>query len=162
MSRGQSSGRSITFADTDAGGAREQERVGKQIVSAAELLLEKLIVLRGQGSGQVLGLRRKIFVTNQVRLDGTSVSGQVLQQTAEGQRRRPVKPGVIVVPRRYRASLGQACFPPSMVRITLTSRILSGGMRKMSSDRTTISASFPGSRVPFSRSENSAYAPVEV
>ena len=48
--------------------------------------------------------------------------------------------------------------PPTIVVLTLTSRIRSGAIAKMSSDRMTTSASEPGASVPFSASVNSAYA----
>ena len=72
-----------TLADADSSGASEQQRMGRQVVSAAQFLLEKLIVLRRQRSGQIFWLRGKVLATNQAGLDGMSVGGQVLQQTAE-------------------------------------------------------------------------------
>ena len=55
-----------------------------------------------------------------------------------------------------RRQRGQTTRPPAMAVTTLTSRIFSGGMRKMSSLRMTRSASLPGARVPFTSSWNSA------
>ena len=39
------------FADADSGSAGEQERVGSQIISSAQFLLEELIVVGGERSG---------------------------------------------------------------------------------------------------------------
>ena len=51
-------------------------------------------------------------------------------------------------------ALGSGCsqtvFPPTMVRQTLTSRIFSAAIEKMSSLSRTMSASFPGVIEPFS------------
>src|SRR6266550_5181937 len=64
-------------------------------------------------------------------------------------------PGAILVPNRRNhfespAVESQVIFPPTMVFRTLTSRILTGSMEKMSSLSRTISASLPGVTDPFS------------
>jgi hypothetical protein len=43
------------FADADAGGARQQEGIGGQVVGAAQFLLQELIVSWRQGFGQIVG-----------------------------------------------------------------------------------------------------------
>src|SRR5438876_11036446 len=71
------------FADADSGGAREQERVGGQVIGAAQFLLQELIVLRGKRSGQVVRWRRKVLATDEIGSKGVAVGGQILQQAAE-------------------------------------------------------------------------------
>jgi hypothetical protein len=43
------------FTDADSSGAREQERMGRQVVGPAQLIAEKLIVPWRERSGQMLG-----------------------------------------------------------------------------------------------------------
>ena len=55
------------FADADAGGADEQERIRRQIID----------------SPQLVRLRREVFAPDEARLNGMAVDGEVVQQTSE-------------------------------------------------------------------------------
>jgi hypothetical protein len=57
--------------------------MGRQIVGAAQFLLDTRIVFRRHRSGQIFRLGRKVLATSQAGLDRLSVGGLVLQQTAE-------------------------------------------------------------------------------
>jgi hypothetical protein len=69
------------FAEADAGGAHEQERITEQIVGSAQFLLQALIVLEGQRPWPIMGSGREILTTNKVRTEGMSLGGQILQQS---------------------------------------------------------------------------------
>jgi len=56
-----------TFADTQAGIAEQQEDISAQIVAAAELLLQELILLGGERPWQSVGGARNILTQQQVR-----------------------------------------------------------------------------------------------
>src|SRR5258708_7108572 len=71
------------FADADSGGAGQQERIGRQIVSPVQFLLEELIVLRRKRSGQITRMRREVLAANQAVLEGVAVGREVVEQTAE-------------------------------------------------------------------------------
>ena len=59
-------GKVNTFTDAHTGMAQQQEDVGRQVVAAEQLLLDGLILLRRQGTGQALGRPRRILATNQM------------------------------------------------------------------------------------------------
>jgi hypothetical protein len=67
------------FADADSRGTCEQQRIRWQVIDAAELLLEPLVLFRGERSGKILRLRRKILGDDQPGLDGMAVVGKVLE-----------------------------------------------------------------------------------
>ena len=48
-------GKIDTFTDAHTGVAQQQEDVGRQVVATEQLLLDGLVLLRGQGAGQALG-----------------------------------------------------------------------------------------------------------
>ena len=54
------------FADTHAGVAEEQEDISAEIVAAEQLLLQELILLRGERPGQTLRCARDIFAAQQM------------------------------------------------------------------------------------------------
>jgi len=68
-----------TSSDTDAGGAREQKGVGRQVVGAAQFLLERLIVVWRKRSGQKLRPGGEVLAADQVRLDGMAIGTQVVK-----------------------------------------------------------------------------------
>ena len=45
------------------------------IIGSAQLLLHKLIFLQGKRSGEIAGLWREIFSTNEAGLNGVAVGG---------------------------------------------------------------------------------------
>jgi len=55
------------FAEAEASGAHEQERITEQIVGSAQFLLQALIVLEGERPWQIMGSEREILTTNKVR-----------------------------------------------------------------------------------------------
>ena len=69
--------------DANAGGANEQERIGRQVAGTPPLLLQELIVGRGKRSGQIAGLRWKILEANQAGRNRVAVVGQILEQTTD-------------------------------------------------------------------------------
>ncbi|MCP5115530.1 MAG: hypothetical protein GY953_32285 [bacterium] len=73
------------FADANAGGAGERERLGRPVVSAAEFLLEPPVVVREKRPGQIQRSRRKVLATDEARREGMAVGGQVVEQAAEAQ-----------------------------------------------------------------------------
>jgi hypothetical protein len=58
------------FADADSAGTREQECIGGQIIGSAQFLLQELILLRRKRTGQVEGLGREVFLTDEVGRKG--------------------------------------------------------------------------------------------
>jgi len=71
------------FADADPGGADEQESIAGQVVGSAQFLLQALILLRLERSGQITRLRREVFATNEIGPKGMAVGGQIVQQPPE-------------------------------------------------------------------------------
>ena len=59
-------GKIDTFTDAHTRMAEQQEDVGRQVVATEQLLLDGLVLLRGQGTGQALGRPRRILATNQM------------------------------------------------------------------------------------------------
>jgi hypothetical protein len=53
------------FSETDPSETDQQQRIGVQVVSSPEFLLQQLIVLRGEWSGKVMLPRGKILGENQ-------------------------------------------------------------------------------------------------
>ena len=52
--RAQTVGREVEeFANTHAGGAEQEQAIGNEIILVAEILLEKAVVLRCEGSGEI-------------------------------------------------------------------------------------------------------------
>jgi hypothetical protein len=71
------------FADADSGGADEQQRMGGEIIAAAQFLLQELVLGEGERSGKIAGWGRKVLMTNEVGKKGVTVSSQVVQQAPE-------------------------------------------------------------------------------
>jgi len=71
------------FADADPGGTDEQQRLGGEIIAAAQFLLQELVLVEGERSGKIAGLGRKVGMTNEIGKKGVTVSGQVVQQAPE-------------------------------------------------------------------------------
>jgi hypothetical protein len=71
------------FADADTCGAHEQQRVGIQVVSATEFLLQELIVLRRKRSGQIPGRRREVLRADKVWRNGVAVGSQIVEHPAK-------------------------------------------------------------------------------
>jgi hypothetical protein len=67
------------FPDADSGGTHEQQRIGWQVIDAAELLLEPLVLFWGERSGKILRQRGKVLGEDQPGLDGVAVVGKVPQ-----------------------------------------------------------------------------------
>jgi hypothetical protein len=72
-----------TFGAADSSGAHEQERVGVEVVGAAEFLLQPLVVIRAQSSGQLLGHPWKVRHANHIALNAMAIGGQIIEQTPE-------------------------------------------------------------------------------
>ena len=73
---------SDAFADAQASEAGKQEGIGKQVVGAAEFLLQLLILVGVQRPGEIVWLRREVLPMNQTRLEGVTVGSQIIPQTA--------------------------------------------------------------------------------
>jgi len=71
------------LADADSGGASKQQRIGGQVVSAAQFLLQQLIVLERKRSWQVSGLGREVLAADEVWRKTMVVGSQIVQQPAE-------------------------------------------------------------------------------
>jgi isopentenyl diphosphate isomerase/L-lactate dehydrogenase-like FMN-dependent dehydrogenase len=54
------------FADTHAGGAEQEEDISAKIVATHQLLLQEMILLGGERTGQTLWRTRNILTPNQV------------------------------------------------------------------------------------------------
>jgi hypothetical protein len=54
------------LADAHAGVAKQQEDISAQVVASDQLLLEELILVCGERSGQTLGCARDIFTAQQM------------------------------------------------------------------------------------------------
>jgi hypothetical protein len=67
------------FADADSRGTCEQQRIGWEVIDAAELLLEPLVLFWRERSGKILWLRGKILRADQPGLDRMAVVGKVLE-----------------------------------------------------------------------------------
>ena len=70
---------SDAFADAQAHEAGKQEGIGKQVVGAAEVLLQPLIIIRVQRTGEIARKRREVLAANQIGLDEMTVGGQIVQ-----------------------------------------------------------------------------------
>ena len=57
------------FPDADSGDTSEEQRVGRQVIGAAQFVAEQLVVLWRERSGQILGQRREVLAADEVRLD---------------------------------------------------------------------------------------------
>jgi hypothetical protein len=71
------------FAEADSRSADEQEGIGVEIIGSAEFLLQELILLRGERSGQIAGFGREVFSTNEIGLNRVAIGGQIAQQPAD-------------------------------------------------------------------------------
>ena len=67
------------FADADSRGTCEQQRIGWEVIDAAELLLEPLVLFWRERSGKILWLRGKISRADQPGLDRMAIVGKVLE-----------------------------------------------------------------------------------
>ena len=84
-------GKVDTFTDAHTGVAQQQEDVGRQIVAAEQLLLDRLILLRCQGAGQALRRPRRILATDQMSQTGELCGpGQFLQDAPQTHESRDV------------------------------------------------------------------------
>jgi hypothetical protein len=54
------------LTDADSSSASEQERIGRQVIGPAQFLLQQLIVLWRERSGQILGLWREILAADEI------------------------------------------------------------------------------------------------
>jgi hypothetical protein len=71
------------FADADSGGADEQQRMGGEVIAAAQFLLQELVLGEGERSGKIVGWGGKVLMTNEIGKKGVTVGGQVVQQAPE-------------------------------------------------------------------------------
>jgi hypothetical protein len=71
------------FSETDSGETDKQQRVGVQVVSSPEFLLQQLIVLWGERSGKIMLPGRKIPGEDQSRWQAMAVVGHFVKQAAE-------------------------------------------------------------------------------
>ena len=71
------------FSDADSGDARQQERIGIQVVGAAQFLLAGVDRLPGTEAWEIFGTSRKIFADDETGLDGMALGGQVVEQAAK-------------------------------------------------------------------------------
>ena len=71
------------FADADSCSPDEPERIRVEIIGSEQFLLEELILLRGERSGQIAWLGREVFSANEIGWKGVAVGGQIVQQSAE-------------------------------------------------------------------------------
>src|SRR6266568_112753 len=101
-----------TFADTDSGGASEQQRERRQVAGARQFLLQELIVLWGKRSGEVVGERRKVLAADEMGSQRMAVGGQILEQAAEINQKKDARP----VGQR-RLLLGQGAEPAEQMGI---------------------------------------------
>jgi hypothetical protein len=73
------------FSDSDACDARQQQRIGVQIVYTAQFLVQSAIVFWRQGSGEILRTRREVFADDEAGLDGMALGGQIVEQPAKAE-----------------------------------------------------------------------------
>jgi len=71
------------FSNADPGGAGEQQGIRRQVIQAAEFLLQPLILFWGKRSGKILRLRWEILWEDQPGLKGMAVVGEVQEQAPE-------------------------------------------------------------------------------
>jgi hypothetical protein len=71
------------FAEADSGSTDEQECIRVESIGSAQFLLQELILLGGERSGQIARLGREVFSTNEIGLNRVAVGGQIIQQPAE-------------------------------------------------------------------------------
>ena len=73
------------FSDTHSGGAGEQQGIRRQVIHAAEFLLQPLILFWGERSGKILRLRWEILLEDQPRLEGIAIVAEVQEQAPEAE-----------------------------------------------------------------------------
>ena len=84
-------GKIDTFTDAHTGVAQQQEDVGGQVVATEQLLLDGLVLLRGQSTGQALGRPRRILATDQMGQIGKLCGpGKFLQDAPQTHESRDV------------------------------------------------------------------------
>ena len=71
------------FADANTGGTHEQKGIGTQIIGSAQFLLQELIVLEGERSGQIVRLRREVLAVDEAVRNGRVLGSKVFQESAE-------------------------------------------------------------------------------
>lgn len=71
------------FSNANSSSAHKQQSLGRQIVAAAKLLLEPVIVLQGERSGQITWQWRQVFDDDESGLDRLTIRSQVVEQAAE-------------------------------------------------------------------------------
>ena len=101
------------FADADSRSAHQAEDIRRQIIDSPQFLLQELILLQRKRSGQITRLRRKIFATDEVRLEGMAVGRQTIQQTPET--KEIVEAGCVA---QRRLLLAQPTEPAEKMRIS--------------------------------------------
>jgi hypothetical protein len=63
------------FSNADAGDASQQERIGIEVVCAAQFLLKPFIIFRRQRPWEIFRTNREIFANNETRVDGVALEG---------------------------------------------------------------------------------------
>ena len=71
------------LSNTDSGSAHQQQRLGRQVVGAAQLLLEQVIVLQGERCGQITRQGRQVSDEDESGLDRIAISSQVMEQATK-------------------------------------------------------------------------------
>jgi len=78
-----------TFADADTCSAHEQQRIGVQVVGAAQFPLEQLIVLERKRARQIARRGRKVVEADEIRCNGMAVGGQIFEYSAKAEQIAP-------------------------------------------------------------------------
>ena len=71
------------FADTDPSGANKHERIRRQIIGSTQFPLQELILPGGKRSGKIARLHGEVFAADEIRLNGSAVGRQMMQQSPE-------------------------------------------------------------------------------
>ena len=71
------------FPDADSRGTHQAESVDLQRIGEPKVLLQALILFEGKWSGQIVLVRRKVLVPNEVGGQGIALVGKGVQQMAE-------------------------------------------------------------------------------
>jgi hypothetical protein len=68
------------FSNADAGDASQQERIGIEVVCAAQFLLKPFIIFRRQRPRKILWTDGEIVSNNKTRVDGMALKSQIIKQ----------------------------------------------------------------------------------
>src|SRR5271165_2794103 len=71
------------LADANSSGASEQERIRGQIIGSTQFPLQELILPGGKRSGKIARLHGEVFAADEIRLNGSAVGHQMMQQSPE-------------------------------------------------------------------------------